>query len=178
MWRFDRDGTNQETPAFGDPLRQPSHVSDAHKDAPAETPHHSMQATCKHSMQAARRRSRDSRFNAPETKDGKMTTNLVNWSDAPKKNGIENGMSLFFFFFCFFVFFFGFLQKSTEKDRQCRSCRCCNLQHHSPPTTRDCDSESEFTACSDARRKGRLGPHTRVRMRIALKYLAHTTSQS
>lgn len=28
-----------------------------------------------------------------------MTTNLVNRSDAPKKNGIENGMSLFLFFF-------------------------------------------------------------------------------
>ena len=26
MWRFDRDGTNQETPAFGDPLRHVSYV--------------------------------------------------------------------------------------------------------------------------------------------------------
>lgn len=156
-------------------LRRLAIHSDSHHTYPTHTKTHQQRRriiACKHSMQAARRRSRDSRFNAPETKDGKMTTNLVNRSDAPKKNGIENGMSLFLFFF------FGFLQKSTEKDRQCRSCRCCNLQHHSPPTTRDCDSESEFTACSDARRKGRLGPHTRVRMRIALKYLAHTTSQS
>lgn len=134
MWRFDRDGTNQETPAFGDPLRQPSHVSDAHKDAPAETPHHSMQATCKHSMQAARRRSRDSRFNAPETKDGKMTTNLVNWSDAPKKNGIENGMSLFCFFLFFFLAFCRRARRRTDNVDHVGAATC-SITHHLPLVT-------------------------------------------